>query len=252
MTDTAVRVETSPKRIRALLGGRPIVDTRRALLVWEHPYYPTYYLPMADFEDDIVRRTDETHDGPAGGSAVADLVVDDRRADGAARVVTTPADPRLADTVRLSWHKLDAWFEEDEQVYVHPRDPYKRVDILPSSAEIRVEIDGTVVAQSDRARLLFETSLPTRYYLPATDVRLDLLTSSDLVTSCPYKGDARYASVNLPDGSGGSVKHENIVWWYPFPVAESTRIAGMYCFYNEKVDIYLDGELLPRPVTPFS
>lgn len=128
-----------------------------------------------------------------------------------------------------------------------PRNPYSRVDILASSRHIRVEIDGVTVADSHAARILFETGLPARYYLPLTDVRTDLLSTSDTHTSCPYKGNADYWNVRV-----GDTEYADYVWIYRTPVAESQKIAGLACFYNEKVDIYVDDVLQERPKTPFS
>jgi uncharacterized protein (DUF427 family) len=142
---------------------------------------------------------------------------------------------------------MDAWFEEDEEVYVHPRDPYTRVDILPSSRHVEVVVNGVKVADSHQPRLLFETGLPTRYYLPLVDVRLDLLHPSSSTSRCPYKGTASYWCVEAGDQTV-----EDLVWIYRTPVQESVRIAGLACFYNEKVDVYVDGELQERPHTKFS
>jgi uncharacterized protein (DUF427 family) len=142
---------------------------------------------------------------------------------------------------------MDAWFEEDEEVYVHPRDPHTRVDILPSSRHVEVVVNGVTVADSHQPRLLFETGLPTRYYLPLVDVRLDLLHPSDTTTRCPYKGTAGYWSVE----AGGQVVPD-LAWIYRAPAAESVRIAGLACFYNEKVELYVDGVHQEQPHTKFS
>ena len=147
-----------------------------------------------------------------------------------------PEADGLGSMVRFDWETADAWFEEDEEVFVHPRSPYVRVDVLDSSRRVRVEIDGVTVAESTHAKLLFETGLPTRYYLPKVDVRFDLLEPTDLATSCPYKGTARYWSV-VVDGE----RHENVVWGYDAPLAESIGVAGLVCFYNEQVDLFVDG-----------
>ena len=141
----------------------------------------------------------------------------------------------------------DEHFEEDEEVFVHARDPYTRIDILPSSRRVRVEIDGVTVADSTNASFLFETGLPTRYYLPKTDVRMDLTSPTDLETACPYKGTARYWNVTL-DGT----THENILWGYDSPLPESQKIGGLVAFYNEKGDTYIDEQLQDRPKTKFS
>jgi uncharacterized protein (DUF427 family) len=142
---------------------------------------------------------------------------------------------------------MDAWFEEDEQVFTHARNPYTRVDILASSRHVRVEIDGVTVAESASPRLLFETGLPVRYYLPRTHVRMDLLELSEGVSHCPYKGQAQSWSVRL-DGR----LHENQAWSYPTPLPESVKVAGLMCFYDEKVDIHVDGVRQERPRTKFS
>ena len=153
----------------------------------------------------------------------------------------------LRDLIRFDWDAMDAWFEEDEQVFTHPRDPYTRVDILPSSRHVRVEVDGVTVAESTSPRLLFETGLPARYYLPKTHVPLDLLIPTETVSHCPYKGQAEWWSVRL-----GEHVHDDLAWSYPTPLPESQKIAGLIAFYNEQVDVFLDGELLERPQTHFS
>jgi uncharacterized protein (DUF427 family) len=142
---------------------------------------------------------------------------------------------------------MDAWFEEDEQVYVHARDPYTRIDILRSSRHVRVVVEGVTVADTRKPRLLFETGLPVPYYIPKPDVRLDLLETTDTTTACPYKGTANYYSVAI-DGN----RYDDIAWWYKHPVQESAQIAGYIAFCNERVDIYVDGELQGRTKTVFS
>jgi uncharacterized protein (DUF427 family) len=147
----------------------------------------------------------------------------------------------------MVWNTTDHWYEEDEEVFVHARDPYTRIDILPSSRRVRIEVDGVTVGDTTKGRFLFESGLPARYYLPKADVRMDLLTPTDKVTACPYKGTARYWSVTT-----GDTVHPDLVWGYDDPLPESERIAGMVCFYNEKVDIFLDEVLQERPKTKFS
>ncbi len=243
-----VRVEDGPKRVRVLFGGSYVADTTNVKLVWERPYYPTYYIPLADVRDGVLVDTGDRRHSPSRGDAdVHDVVVDGHHAEAAALVYRGPALAELTDLVRLDWGAMDAWFEEDEQVYVHPRDPYKRIDVLSSSRHVRVEIDGVTIADSHQPRMLFETSLPTRYYVPKTDVRMDLLTRTEHTTKCPYKGTAEYYSVTT-----NGTTHDNAVWWYRHPTLESSAIAGHVCFYNERADIYVDGVLQERPKTPFS
>ncbi|MFD4462301.1 DUF427 domain-containing protein [Nocardia sp. NPDC058480] len=241
-----VKVETGQKRVRVYLRGKLVADTLRPLLVWEIPYYPTYYVPLTDVHADLDPNGITEHSPSRGEATGYDVAVDGMRADGAAlRYLDSPL-PELKDAVRLDIAAFD-WFEEDEQVFVHPRDPYSRVDILGSSRNVRVEIDGVTVADSRSPRILFETGLPARYYLPLTDVRMDLLTPSDTHSSCPYKGTADYWNVRVDD-----TDHADIVWIYRTPLPESQKVAGLACFYNEKVDIYLDGVRQDRPHTPFS
>ncbi len=216
-----MRKEVSQKRVRVYAGGQLVADSKSPVLVWEVPYYPTYYLPSADVLATVT---------PAG-----DVVAGDVTVPGAAR--------RDGDLVRLEFSAMDEWLEEDEPIYVHPRDPYKRVDILASSRHVEVRIDGETVASSRQPRILFETSLPPRYYLPLSDVRMDVLRPSSTTTSCPYKGTASYWSVG---------DHTDVVWIYRTPLPESQKIAGLACFYNEKVDLIIDGEPQERPQTPFS
>jgi uncharacterized protein (DUF427 family) len=243
-----VRVEQGVKRVRAYLGGQAVADTVRPLLVWEVPYYPTYYLPLADVASDVLVPTGETRHSPSrGDGSVYTVKAGTTEAPNAAiRYADSPIDV-LRDTVRLDWQAMDAWFEEDEEVYVHPRDPYSRIDILPSSRAIRVELDGVVLAESTHAHVLHETGLPPRWYLPKVDVRLDLLQPSTTTSMCPYKGTAEYWSATV-----NGVRVDDLAWSYRTPLPESERIAGLVCFYAERSDLYIDGERQERPRTKFS
>jgi uncharacterized protein (DUF427 family) len=250
MTDQRgrVQVERGQKRVRVYLGGEVIADTYQPLLVWEVPYYPAYYIPAEDVRREHLVASGTTSRSPSRGQAEHFTV----RAGGKEAVDaawTYPDSPIdvLRDHIRLDWGAMDGWFEEDEEVFVHPRSPYSRVDTLASSRHVRVAIDGVEVADSTRPVLLFETGLPTRYYLPKTDVRMDRLTPTDKATSCPYKGTARYWSVPAAGPAG-----EDVAWSYPTPLPESIKVAGLVAFYNERVDLTVDGVLLERPRTPFS
>lgn len=239
-----VRVEESAKRVRLYLDGVLVADTLHPRLVWESPYYPTYYLPVADVRADLLEpEPGRKHSPSRGDGQLYSLAVNGRTVPAAAvRYADSPIE-ELRDLIRFEWRAVDSWFEEDEEIFTHPRDPYTRVDILPSSRQVRVEVDGVTVAESNSPRLLFETGLPTRYYLPKTHVRMDLLTPTATRTHCPYKGEASYWSV------GG---HADLAWSYPTPLPESEGVAGLVCFYNEKLDIYVDGVLQERPQTKFS
>lgn len=245
----SLHVERSPKRVRALLGGQTVLDTRNALLVWEHPYYPTYYVPADDVRAELVEAADRpgrTMHAALGPAQVLDLRLGAQQRPGAALMFPDAADPSLRRLVRAKWDAMDEWLEEDEPVYVHPRDPYKRIDILASSRHVHIVVDDVTVADSRQPRILFETGLPPRYYLPLSDVRTELLRPSSTRTSCPYKGTASYWSLAV-----GDTVHEDGVWIYRTPLPESQKIAGMACFYNERVDLYLDGVLQDRPRTRF-
>ena len=246
-TRGSVRVEQGAKRVRVYLAGRLVADTRRPFLVWEIPYFPTYYLPLADVQAKLEPTGNTEHSPSRGEAEILDVRVDGASAAGAARRYPDSPLESLRDLVRFTWAEMDEWLEEDEPVYTHPRDPYTRVDILASSQHVRVEIDGVTVADSVRPHILFETGLPPRYYLPLSDVRTELLAASDTTSHCPYKGTAAYWSVDAGHGV-----RPDLVWIYRTPLPESQKVAGLACFYNEKVDLYLDGELQDRPRTHFS
>jgi uncharacterized protein (DUF427 family) len=243
-----IRIEPGAKRVRAFLGSEAVVDTTRPVLVWEVPYYPAYYFHLADVRTDLLSEDGGVSHSPSRGEGRTFTVrAGGKVAEGAAlRYPDSPIE-ELRDLIRLEWDAMDAWFEEDEQVFTHPRDPYTRVDILPSSRHVRVEVDGVTVAESTRPTLLFETGLPPRYYLPQTHLRMDLLIPTDSVSHCPYKGQAEWWSVRV-----GDAVHEDLAWSYRTPLPESQKIAGLVAFYNEKVDIYVDGVLQERPRTKFS
>jgi uncharacterized protein (DUF427 family) len=247
---TDIRVERSPKRVRVLLGGEVVADTMGALLVWENPYYPVYYIPAGDVQAELVPAgpvpagTRPAHFGDGELFTVKMATASAENA--ASRYPDCPAE-QLRDAIRFDWNSMSEWLEEDEPVYTHARSPYTRVDILASSRRVRVEIDGVTVADSRSPRILFETGLPPRYYLPLTDIRMDLLRSSARHTSCPYKGTASYWSVDT-----GTAVHEDVVWTYRTPLPESQKIAGLACFYDEKVDVYIDDKKQERPRTHFS
>ncbi|HSF61397.1 MAG TPA: DUF427 domain-containing protein [Gaiellaceae bacterium] len=234
-----VRVEHGAKRIRAYLGGELVADTTRPLLVWEKPYYPAYYIPAADVRTELLTPDGGLVHSPSRGDGHTFTVTAGGKemASAALRYERSPFD-ELRDAIRLEWDAMDAWFEEDEQVFTHPRDPYTRIDILSSSRHVRVEVNGVTIAATSKPTLLLETRLPTRYYLPKTHVRMDLLRPSDTVSHCPYKGQAEYWSLQV----GGDVR-QDVAWSYRSPFPESQKIAGLISFYQETLDLYVDGVL---------
>jgi uncharacterized protein (DUF427 family) len=245
---TVNQIEPAPRRVRAMLGGRVVLDTTRALYLWEWPYYPQYYIPVADVADGVL--VDENHEQKLsrGVARRLGLRAGEIERPAAARVYTEDSLQGLAGHVRFEWDALDAWFEEDEEIFVHPRNPYSRVDALRSTRHVRVELEGVLLAESSAPVLLFETGLPTRYYLDRTSVSFAALEHTDTVTACPYKGRTTdYWAVRTPAG-----RHADLAWSYAFPTPAVGAIAGLVAFYNEKVDITLDGRPLERPSTHFS
>jgi uncharacterized protein (DUF427 family) len=243
----ALRFEPSPKRVRTYLAGQLVADTRHPVLVWEGPHYPVYYLPAADIAAELVPAGRTEHSPSRGEAEILDVKVASATAPGAALRYPQSPIAELRDLVRLDWNSMSEWLEEDEPVYTHARDPHKRVDILASSRHVRVDLDGVTVADSRQPRILFETGLPPRYYLPLTDLRMDLLRPTETSSHCPYKGTASYWTVDT-----GQAEHRDVVWMYRAPLPESQKIAGLACFYNEKVDLFVDGEPQERPRTHFS
>lgn len=237
MTDQAleVRAEPTAKRVRATAGGGLVFDSVDVLLVWEHERYPQFYVPEADI---IAGLEPGGRCEPDQGFGVANqfdvVTVAGTRLVGAAWAYDEPDE--LVGRIRFEWDAMDAWFEEDETVHVHPRSPYVRIDALRSSREIRVVVDQLSVAHSTRSVLLFETGLPPRVYIPPTDVRLDVLRESGTVTRCPYKGTANYFHIVTDRG----VK-DDLVWFYEAPLLESASIAGLLAFPQESCAVFVDG-----------
>lgn len=262
-----LRFEPSPKRIRALAGGDTWADTTAAMVVWEPGrIVPGYAVPEADLDAELLPAgpAPEAEAHPVRVHAGGPPVLDPRtpfsvrstpgeplslrrgtvRLDGAG---FRPADPDLAGYVFLDWSAFDEWLEEDDEVFAHPRDPFKRIDVRSSGRHVTVSVDGVVLADSARARLLFETHLPTRSYFPREDVRMDLLVPSDTRSWCAYKGHAKYWSAQV----NGELRR-NVAWSYEEPLSDGVEVKDRITFFDEKVDVTVDGEPRPRPVTPWS
>jgi uncharacterized protein (DUF427 family) len=249
--DYKILFEPSPRRVRVEFGGEVIADSTVVHLLFETRHLPVYYFPRADVRFDRLRPTDHHTYCPYKGTASYwSIAVGDRLSENAVwgypEAFTEVG--AIEDYVAFYWDRVDHWYEEDDEIFVHARDPYKRVDVVTSSRPLEVIVGGETVARTTRARFLYETRLPTRYYIPPEDVRRDLLVLSQKVTACAYKGTARYWSVKI-----GDRLFSDIVWSYPEPIAECPKIKGLLCFFNEHVDeIRLDGKPVPRPVTPWS
>ncbi len=261
--NVVLHIESTPRRVRDVFAGVTVADTRRRVVlrsVGARRGTPVYYVPAQDVRLDLLRASNETLNDPhLGQVAYYDIVVGDRVAENAtwrfdASVPgvagpTISGAPDLRGYVAFRWAKLDAWFEEDEEVIQHARDPYVWIDCLPSTRHVRVVVDGETVAETTHPILLFETVLITRYYIPKLDVRMDLLRPSSSRTLCPYKGQAHYYSLEI----SGRV-HEDMAWYYPQATRQAARIAGSHvAFFEEQVDyIEVDGVRNPRPDSHFA
>ena len=250
---TSLRYEPTEKRLRISLDGEPVADTVNGMLVWEpRRLVPTYAVPEADVVARLesVGRVDDLAELPVlvptnpfsahtcTGEMLDVVVGAARRASAAFR----PDDLDLAGYLTFDFSAFD-WHEEDEPVVAHPHDPFKRIDILASSRHVRIESQGRLLAESSRPLLLFETLLPLRFYLPRADVVADL-EPTDTVSDCAYKGRASYFSV--PDGPA------DVAWTYHQPLREAEPIRDHVAFFNERVDVIVDGQRRQRPTTPWS
>ncbi len=246
----ALYLEPTPKRIRVVVGGRVIADSRRALLLHESGHQPVYYFPPEDVPADALDPSDRrTHCPKKGEASYYTIRAGDSVVDAGAWYYPEPiaGAPAIKGLIAFYWNRMDGWLEEDEEVFVHPRDPYHRIDILRTDRHVRISLEGQLLAESTEATALFESNLPSRWYLPIDDIVAEL-EPTDTVTHCPYKGAATYHSVRLESGETA----KDLVWCYSDPIPEAVRITGLHCFFNERVDIELDGELQQRPASPWS
>lgn len=242
--------EEHPRAVRAVFAGTTVAASSRVRLLHETDQLPVYYFPEDDVRTDLLEPSERKTRCPEKGQATYwSVVVDGRVSEDATWSYPEPVEgaPPLAGYYAFHWDRIDHWYEEDEEVCVHPPDPYHRIDCRRSSRRIRISLDGEVLAESDRPTILFETGLPPRFYLSPADVRTELLVPSDSTTECPYKGTASYWSVEA-----GGTRHDDLVWYYPQPLPEAAKVQGLYACFNERVDLEVDGERWDRPVTKFS
>lgn len=242
-----IHIELSPRRVRAYFDNQLLADSQSVLLVYETKRPPVYWFPISDVRLELLAVKEPASE--SSGTLRWRSMTDGRIADNLAYSYPNPTGDLapLEGHIAFYWNAVDSWYEEDEEVFVHPRDPYTRVDTVHSSRHVKVEVDGEVIAETNRPVVLFETGLPTRYYIPKLDVRMDLLEPTNLVTHCPYKGDASYWTLRVGDKT-----YKDFVWSYPRPIPEIPKIENLLSFYNEKVDLYVDGVLQERPDSPFS
>ncbi|MDE0029581.1 MAG: DUF427 domain-containing protein [Deltaproteobacteria bacterium] len=243
--------EESPRRVRVRFGGETLADTKRAMLLREAGHVPVYYFPQEDVRMDLLTPNDHHSQCSVKGEASYwDITAGSKTAESAAwsYLDPKPGSRDIAGYLSFYWNRMDGWYEEEDEIFVHARDPYKRVDVLQSSRHVQVTVGGEVVADSTRPRIVLETGHLIRYYLPREDVRADLLEPSDTQSRCPYKGTARYWSVRV-----GDEVFKDTVWSYEDTIPECPRIKDLMCFFNERVDaIHVDGERLEIPRTKWS
>ena len=261
-----LRIHPVRQRVRATVDGVTVVDSNRAVLVWEpRRVVPSYAVPAADVAGELVAfEGTPGQERPVrlgkGGPPVLDPSTPftvhscegrslSIRAGGATLegAAFAPDDPDLDGHVVLDWDAFTGWLEEDQPVMGHPHDPFDRIDCLRSSRHVRLEADGVVLADSRRPTMLLETPLPVRYYLPRKDVALDLLEPSELRTVCAYKGIARYWDARVGDRVVRAV-----AWSYEEPLHDAAPVRDLVAFFTERIDLVLDGERVERPVTPWS
>jgi uncharacterized protein (DUF427 family) len=249
-TDAVLYFDPVPYRLRGIFAGETVFDTLGAKLLYETAHLPVYYVPEEDLRHDLLEPSDtQTRCPHKGEASYRSIRVGDRFEEDAVWTYLEPIAPAafLAGHAAFYWGKLDEWLAEDAQVLGHPRDPYHRIDTYPTTRRVRVSVDGVVVAESTRAVALFESGLPPRFYLPAEDVRMDLLEPSEKTTRCAYKGIASYWHLRA-----GNALHDDLAWTYAEPDRDAQAIADLICFFNERVDLEVGGETQERPVTQWS
>lgn len=249
--ESGFRWEDSQRRVRVIFAGVTIADSTHVMRLQEYGHLPVYYFPLEDVRKDVLVATDHhTHSPLKGEASYWTIQIGDRVAENAAwsYLSPLPGGPQVKDYIAFYWDQMEAWYEEDEQVFAHARDPYKRVDILPSYRHVRVVLGGETIAETYHPHLLLETGLPIRYYLSEQDIRMEHLAATQTTTRCPYKGKASYWSASV----GGKI-FKDIMWSYRETLPACSPINRLFSFFNERVDaIYVDGELMPKPITPWS
>ncbi len=241
--------EPWPRRMRAVVSGQTVLDSRRGIVLWETGMLPAYYYPLDDVRKDLLEESssDGRENTPrrwsvrVGSRLVKDCITGSPEGRGAAERLCHLLPGAHGPQSEADQQAMDHWFEEDDPVSVSPRDPYHRVDVRASSRHVVVRRNGQIVAESSRPKLMFETGNPVRYYLPLADVRSELLSKSEFVSPCPDKGDGQHWHVSA---SGDTV--ENAAWSLPRPLPEGLAAAEHFCFYPDKLYIEVDGSRIPQ------
>jgi len=246
-----IHITDSPRNVRVVFGGETIADSKRVKLLRESDILPVYYFPAEDVRRDLLLASD--HKAQCSYKGEASYWTARSGAKTAENAVWSYLNPSaeatpLKNHFAFEWNRMDKWYEEDEEIYVHPRDPFKRVDALASKRHVRIVVDGITIAETRSPHLLFETNHPVRYYIPQPDVRMELLVPSATKSRCPYKGPASYWSIKL-----GERLYQDMIWGYLEPIPECPKIKGLLCFFHERgAEIFVDGEYVAPPKTKWA
>ena len=238
-------------RIRAYFGGKPLADSSRALLVRESPFKMNYAFPQGDVQMSFLTKLDKEPESPSKGRILS-YHIDDGSGSRAEKSAYAYPDlkegrPNLRGYILLNWNAMDSWYEEEEEMLGHPRDPFTRIDVRKSSKHVVVKFNDTVIADSSNPRILLETGLPIRYYIPESDIHWDYLVPIEKTTVCPYKGKSKYWSIQVK----GEEAPET-AWAYPEPLQDAERVKGTVCFYQEKLSVYVDDQPQEQPPSYFT
>ncbi len=250
LPDTLLFFDPYLPRVRAVFEGETVVDSLSTRLLHESGRLPVFYFPLADVREDLLEPSaTSTHVPAKGRASYLTLRVGERAVPDAAWLFEEPVEGAefLSGHIAFVWSSVDEWFTEDEQVFGHPRDPYSRIEVLKTTRHVRVSLDGELLADTRRAKVLYETALPPRFYIPAQDVQTELLVASPNRTRCAYKGSASYWHVRV-----GDTVVEDLVWSYRDPEHDAMPVADHLCFFNERVDLDVDGVREERPQTQWS
>jgi uncharacterized protein (DUF427 family) len=245
------RWEPTQRRVRVVLGDTTIADSTHVMLLLEAGRLPVYYFPRSSVRMDLLERSEHTTESDFKGTATYWTVrAGERVVENAGWSYNAPpvSGPAMGGYVAFYWNLMDAWYEEQERAFAHARDPYKLIDVRQSGRHVRIGLASETLAETRRPKLLFETDLPMRYYIPPEDVRMDLLEPTATTSQCAYKGQASYWSARI-----GEHVFEDVAWCYREPLALAAQVAGMVCFFQERVDaVVVDGEPVERPQTPWA
>ncbi|AQA05497.1 hypothetical protein BVC93_27495 [Mycobacterium sp. MS1601] len=240
-------IEPVPRRVRGFVAGQVVFDTTNAKYLWENAFYPTYYVPIVDVRRELLIDEDHQQNVQFGPSRLYSLSAGGRIQPSVVRMFDADGGGPAAGLASFEWDAIE-WYEEDEPIVGHPRNPYVRIDALRSHRHVTVALDSVLLAETHCPVLLFETGLPTRYYIDRSDLVMEHLQPSDSTSLCPYKGvTTQYWSAQTPAGV-----QPDVAWAYDYPLPEVAPIARMVGFFNEKLDITVDGVALARPRTHFA